>query len=88
VLLSASRFDRLRTNTGARAFLAGAGPAAIGAIIGAALPLARALGEAWQLAVLAAAAIALLALRRGVVVTLIGAAAVGLLATQLGAPLP
>ena len=88
VLLGANRFDRLRTNTNARAFLGGAGPAAIGAIVGAAVPLALALGEAWQFAVLAAAAIALLVLRRGVVVTLLGAAAIGLVATQLGAPLP
>ena len=88
VLLGAHHFDRLRTNTNARAFLGGAGPAAIGAIVGAAVPLALALGEAWQFAVLAAAAIALLVLRRGVVVTLLGAAAIGLIATQLGAPLP
>jgi chromate transporter len=88
VLLGANRFDQLRTNTNARAFLGGAGPAAIGAIVGAAVPLALALGEAWQFAVLAAAAIALLVLRRGVVVTLLGAAAIGMVATQLGAPLP
>jgi chromate transporter len=88
VLLGAPRFDQLRTSTNARAFLGGAGPAAIGAIFGAAVPLALALGEAWQFAVLAAAAIALLVFRRGVVVTLLSAAAVGLIATQLGAPLP
>ena len=88
VLLGANHFDRLRTNANARAFLGGAGPAAIGAIVGAAVPLALALGEAWQFVVLAAAAIALLVLRRGVVVTLLGAAAIGLVATQLGAPLP
>ena len=40
----------------ARAFLDGAGPAAIGAILGSAIPLARALDEPWQYAVLAAAA--------------------------------
>src|SRR5436190_4958370 len=88
VLLGANRFDQLRTNSSARAFLGGAGPAAIGAIVGAAVPLALALGEAWQFAVLAAAAAALLVLRRGVVVTLLGAAAIGLVATHLGAPLP
>jgi chromate transporter len=88
VLLGANRFDQLRTNANARAFLGGAGPAAIGAIVGAAVPLALALDEAWQFAVLAAAATALLVLRRGVVVTLLGAAAIGLVATHLGAPLP
>jgi chromate transporter len=88
VLAGARHFDQLRANPLARAFLAGAGPAAIGAILGAAVPLALALGEPWQLAVLGAAAIALLALRRGVVVTLLGAALSGLVAAQLGAPLP
>ena len=55
----------------ARAFLDGAGPAAIGAIFGSAIPLALALSELWQYAVLAAAAALLLVLRRGVVLTLL-----------------
>jgi chromate transporter len=88
VLLGARHFDRLRANQDARNFLDGAGPAAIGAIVGAAVPLALALDEAWQLAVLAAAASALLVFRRGVVPTLLAAAAIGVVATQLGAPLP
>jgi chromate transporter len=71
-----------------RAFLDGAGPAAIGAIAGAAIPLALALTEKWQLAVLAAAAVALLGLRRGVVTTLLAAGAAGVLAAALSAPLP
>jgi chromate transporter len=75
ILLGADRFDRLRAHAGVRRFLDGAGPAAIGAIAGAAIPLALALTEAWQFAVLAAAALALL--RRGVVATLLAAAAVG-----------
>ena len=50
-----------------RAFLDGAGPAAIGAILGSAIPLALALSEAWQWAVLAAARSPLLPLRAGVV---------------------
>ena len=71
-----------------RAFLDGAGPAAIGAIAGAAVPLALALTEAWQFAVLAAAAVALFVARRGVVLTLIAAGAAGAIASALGAPLP
>ena len=67
VLLGANRFDRLRENRSAAAFLGGAGPAAIGAILGAAVPLARALSVPWQYAVLAAAAVVLFALRRGTV---------------------
>ncbi len=88
ILLGADRFDRLRADERARAFLDGAGPAAIGAILGSAIPLARALSEPWQLAVLAAAAVALLALRRGVVATLLAAGALGVLLAALGAPLP
>jgi chromate transporter len=87
ILLGGGRFERLRANDAARAFLGGAGPAAIGAILGSAIPLALALGEAWQLAVLAGAAVALLLLRRGVVPTLVGAGAVGAAAALAGAPL-
>ncbi len=43
ILLGADRFDQIRGNRRARAFLDGAGPAAIGAIFGSAVPLARAL---------------------------------------------
>ena len=88
ILIGAERFDRLRANRSVRAFLDGAGPAAIGAIAGAAIPLALALTEIWQLAVLAAAALALFVLRRGIVLTLIAAGAAGALASALGAPLP
>jgi chromate transporter len=88
VLLGGGRLEALRGNPTARAFLDGAGPAAIGAILGAAIPLALALSETWQVALLAAGAIALLFLRAGVVQTLLGAGAVGVAAVLLGAPLP
>jgi chromate transporter len=88
ILLGGSRFERLRTDEGAQAFLDGAGPAAIGAIVGAAILLARVLSETWQFGILAMAALALLILRRGVVETLIAAGALGLIAAVLGAPLP
>jgi len=88
VLVGAPRFSSLRANANARAFLDGAGPAAIGAILGVAIPLALALQEAWQYAVLAGAAASLLLLRRGVVVTLLAAAVVGVVVVELGAPVP
>ncbi len=88
ILLGAERFDRLLVNRDIRAFLDGAGPAAVGAILGAAIPLALALEEPWQAAVLAGAALSLFALRRGVVTTLLVAGAVGAAAGLLGAPLP
>jgi chromate transporter len=87
VLLGGDRFERLRENESARAFLAGAGPAAIGAILGAAITLAMALTEGWQFAILAGAAVLLLLLRRGVVPTLLGAGVVGVVAVLAGAPL-
>jgi chromate transporter len=88
ILLGGERFDRVRADHRARAFLNGAGPAAIGAILGSAIPLARALAEPWQYAVLAGAAVMLLALRRGVVPTLLCAAAVGVLVALADGPLP
>jgi chromate transporter len=88
ILIGAERFDRLRANQAVRGFLDGAGPAAIGAIAGAAIPLALALTTSWQLVILAAAAVALFVGRLGVVPTLIAAGAAGALASALDAPLP
>lgn len=88
VFIGAPRFESLRQDARARTFLNGAGPAAIGAIIGVAIPLALALSEAWQYGVLTSAAIALLPLKRSVVITLVGAGIIGAIAAQLGAPLP
>jgi chromate transporter len=88
ILLGGGRFERLRGNDKARGFLDGAGPAAIGAILGSAVTLAGALQEGWQIAVLAAAAVALLILRTGVVQTLVGAGVVGVVLALADAPLP
>jgi chromate transporter len=88
VLFGADRFDRLRGNRYVRAFLDGAGPAAIGAILGSAVPLARALTEPWQFAVLAGAGVLTLALRRGPVPTLLTAAAAGVVIVLAGGALP
>jgi len=77
VLVGGRHFDRIRGDQRARAFLNGAGPAAIGAIFGSAIALARTLSHPWQFLVLAGALVLLFPLRRGVVLTLLGAAAVG-----------
>ena len=79
ILFGARRFDRIRSDHRARAFLDGAGPAAIGAIYGSAISLTRALSHSWQYAVLAGALIILLLLRRGVVLTLLCAGAAGVI---------
>ena len=85
VLLGAPHFDQLRRNRTIQAFLTGAGPAVIGAIAGSAIPLTRALPHDWQYLLLAAAAVWLLALRRGIVSALLLAAACGIIAALAGA---
>ncbi|HEY3609193.1 MAG TPA: chromate efflux transporter, partial [Pseudonocardiaceae bacterium] len=83
VVVGGRHFQRLRANRTVQSFLDGAGPAAIGAIAGSAIPLGLALGHLWQVAVLAIAALWLLALRRGVVGALLGAAVLGVGAALL-----
>jgi chromate transporter len=79
-------FDRLRGNARVQAFLTGAGPASVGAIAGASVPLGQALAHLWQFAVLALAAGWLLALRRGVVSAIVGGAVLGVAAFLAGGP--
>ena len=86
VLLGGPHFDKLRGNARVQAFLTGAGPAVIGAIAGSAIPLALALSHGWQYILLPAAALWLLAARRGVVSTLLLAATCGAIAVAAGAP--
>jgi chromate transporter len=88
VLAGAGRFEEFRADPRARAFLDGAGPAAVGAIFGAAIPLAGAIHELWQALVLAAAAVALLLGRRGVVEVLIAAGVVGAVVALAGGNVP
>lgn len=85
VLGGARRFDRLRASERARGFLAGAGPCALGAIAGSAVPLGLAFAHPWQVAVLAGALAWLFVARRGVVSALVLGAAVGALIGALGA---
>jgi chromate transporter len=86
VLVGGPSFDRLRRSRVVQGFLGGAGPAAIGAIAGSAIPLGLALSQRWQLVVLALAAVWLLGVRRGTVSGLLGAGAIGALAALAGAP--
>ncbi|WP_051828393.1 chromate efflux transporter [Streptomyces bicolor] len=86
VILGGPRFDAIRTNARVQGFFTGAGPAVIGAIAGSAIPLALALQHPWQYAVLAAAALWLLAAKRGVVSALLCAGALGILAALATLP--
>lgn len=86
VFFGAGRFERLLDSERVRAFLAGAAPAAAGAIMGAAIPLTAAITHTWQYFVLGAATLALLALRRAVVPTLLAAGLAGVAVALLGGP--
>jgi chromate transporter len=88
VMTGGPHFDRLRRSHAVQSFLTGAGAAALGGIAGAAVPLAGSLSEPWQLALLAAAGVWLLVLRRGVVSCLVAAGVTGALATALIPSLP
>ena len=86
VLVGARHFDRLRANTVVGSFLRGAGPAAIGAIAGSAIPLGLSIGHLWQIPVLVGALLWLFVLRYGVVSALLSAGAVGVVLALAGVP--
>jgi chromate transporter len=76
----------MRGNATVQSFFSGAGPAVVGAIAGTAVPLGLELGHIWQLPLLAAAALGLLVLRRGVVSVLLFLGVIGVVAAAIGAP--
>jgi chromate transporter len=84
VMAGGRHFDAFRRSEAAQAFLSGAGPAAIGAIAGAAITLGLGLTQFWQIVVLVLAAGWLLVLRRGVVPAILGAAAIGVVVALAG----
>jgi chromate transporter len=86
ILGGGRHFDALRKNHGVQAFLSGAGPAAIGAIAGSSIRLGLAVTHVWQLAILGAAFIWIVALRRGIVLTLVAVAVLGAVAGLVGLP--
>jgi len=84
VLAGGPHFDRFRRSAAAQAFLAGSGPAAIGAIVGAAFTLGFGLTQLWQVAVLAGAIGWLVVLRRGVVSAILASAGIGVILALAG----
>ena len=88
VAVGARRFEALRDNASARAFLDGAGPAAIGAIFGAVVPMLSGVDLTWQWLALAAAAVFILIVQWRPVPVLLAAAALGAAIGLAGGPLP
>jgi chromate transporter len=86
IVVGARHFGALRTNRVAQSFLGGAGPAAIGAIAGASIPLALGVAHVWQVVILAGSLAVIVGLRRSVVLTLVGAGMIGALGAVLGLP--
>jgi chromate transporter len=85
VLGFAARFEEIKRNPNVQGFLGGAGPAAIGAIVGVAALLASELHHGWQIALLALALAALLLARQGVVPVLIASGVIGAVLGLAGA---
>jgi chromate transporter len=81
-------FARVRESRKAQAVLLGSGPAALGAILGSSVPLAAALHEPWQWALLLLAAAVLLSGRVALVPTLAACAALGIACGAAGATIP
>jgi chromate transporter len=86
IALGARHFGALRANRVAQSFLGGAGPAAIGAIAGASIPLALGIAHVWQVVILSASLVVIIGLRRSVVLTLVGAGLFGAVGAALGLP--
>ena len=84
----APHFERLRKNTSVRSFLDGAGPSAIGAILGVSVPLLMSISQSWQWIIAASAVGIVFALRKNPFQVLLLAGAAGVLFVQFGAALP
>lgn len=87
VIVEAQRFSALLSSHSVQGFLRGAGPAALGAIAGSAVPLAGSVSHLWQVGVLALA-LAWLAGRRPALRALAGGAGLGVVALLAGLPIP
>ena len=83
VLLGAKHFENLLKNSRVRSFIDGAGPVAIGLIIGSAFLLGRQFSQMWQYGLLAVALGAVFAFKRGTVVVIASAAIMGVLLNSL-----
>ena len=78
-------FDRLRASSAAQAFLAGAGPAAIGAILATVVLLSAGITHLWQIPFAVVAAIWILALRKSPFFAVVTSGICGAVIALLGA---
>jgi chromate transporter len=76
VIGGGNHFESIRSNPKVTAFLRGAGPCVIGAILGSAITLGRELAHWWQLPVLALVALWVFS-KRNAVIALVSAGAIG-----------
>lgn len=84
----AKHFEKIRMNVSVRSFLDGAGPAAIGAILGVAVPLVLSLSEWWQFSLTVVSLGVVFVAKRSTLQTLLAMAVLGVVAVQAGLPLP
>lgn len=84
----ARHFEKIRMNVSVRSFLDGAGPGAIGAIIGVAVPLLLSLSQNWQYVFVALSVVIVFVLRRSTLQTLLLMATAGVVVVQCGLGLP
>ncbi len=88
VIFGAKRFARVRQNISMRYFLDGIGPAAIGAILGASVPLTLDLKQTWQFVLLFLSLLLLVRFRISVVFVILGAGCVAAILFYLGVIAP
>lgn len=83
VIFGAKYFERIRSNFLATSFLNGAGPAAIGAIFGSAIPLSQGITDGWQFLIFGASLFVLIFMRRSIIFTLALSAGLGVIFSSL-----
>ena len=80
----ARHFERFRKNASVRSFLDGAGPSAIGAILGVSVPLLMSLPETWQLSLATLSTALVLFMRQSPLRVLLEMALLGVVGVEMG----
>lgn len=88
IVFGARHFERLRKNVTVRSFLDGAGPSAIGAILGVSVPLSASMSETWQILLAMLSIILVMFVRQSPLRVMLGMALLGVVGVELGWSLP